>query len=100
MARIIEVTPEELERAASKIEGLANDYKTQYDAFYSETSAMAETWRGKDNVAFINQIDGFKDDFKTMYQLMLNYAEFLRQSAKAYRETQDTITSEARKLTN
>ena len=100
MARTIQVTPEQLESTATKIEGLAADYKTQYDQLYSETNAMASTWSGKDNVAFVNQIDGFKDDFSKMHTLMLNYADFLRKSAKAYRETQDAIVSEARKLAN
>lgn len=100
MARQIQVTPELLESAASKIEGLAGEYKSQYDALYDETNAMAATWNGKDNVAFVDQIAGFKDDFAKMYNLMLNYADFLRKSAKAYRDTQNTIVAEAKKLIN
>ncbi len=100
MARTIQVTPEQLESAAGKIESLAADYKTQYDQLYSETGAMASSWNGKDNVAFVDQIAGFKDDFEKMHTLMLNYIDFLRKSAKAYRDTQDTVVSEARKLVN
>lgn len=100
MARVIEVTPEQLESTAGKIENLAADYQKQYEQLYSETNAMASTWNGKDNTAFVNQIAGFKDDFQKMHTLMLNYADFLRKSAKAYRDTQDAITSEARKLVN
>lgn len=100
MAKTIQVTPEQLESAAGRIESLAAEYKTQYDALYSETNAMASTWQGKDNTAFIDQIAGFKDDFEKMHSLMLNYADFLRKSAKAYRETQDTVAAEARKLVN
>lgn len=100
MARTIQVTPEQLESAAGRIEGLAADYKSQYDALYNETNAMASTWQGKDNTAFVDQIAGFKDDFEKMHTLMLNYADFLRKSAKAYRDTQDSVVSEARKLIN
>ena len=100
MARTILVTPEQLESTAGRIEGLAADYKNQYNQIYNETNAMASSWDGKDNIAFINQISGFKDDFEKMHTLMLNYADFLRKSAKAYRETQDTVVAEARKLTN
>lgn len=100
MARTIQVTPEQLDTTAGKIEGLAADYKQQYDLLYSETNAMATSWSGKDNVAFIERIAGFKDDFETMYKLMLNYADFLRKSAKAYRDTQDTVVREAKKLVN
>ena len=100
MPRSIEVTPEVLETTAGKIEGLAADYKTQYESLYNETGAMASTWSGKDNVAFIDQIAGFKEDLQKMHQLMLSYAEFLRKSAKTYRETQEAIVAEARKLMN
>lgn len=100
MARDIQVTPELLETAAGRIEGLAQDYKRQYDALYSETDAMKATWDGKDNQAFTTQIAGFKDDFEKMHTLMNNYADFLRKSAKAYRDTQDAVMNEARKLVN
>ena len=100
MAKIIQVTPELLESTAGKIEGLAGDYKTQYDQLYSETNAMASTWNGKDNVAFVDQIAGFKDDFEKMHTLMLEYADFLRKSANGYRDTQDNVVAEARKLVN
>lgn len=100
MARKIEVTPEELVRTAQMIEGLADQYKDQYTRLYSETNAMASTWSGKDNIAYTDQIAGFKDDFEKMHDLMNRYAAFLRESAKMYRETQDAVTSEARKLVN
>ncbi len=100
MARNIQVTPEQLESAAGRIEGLASEYKTQYDLLYNETNAMASAWSGKDNVAFIDQIAGFKDDFEKMHNLMNQYADFLRKSAKAYRETQEAVVTEARKLVN
>ena len=40
MARNIQVTPETLESAASRIEALANDYQSQYDSLYRETGAL------------------------------------------------------------
>lgn len=100
MARNIQVTPELLESTAGKIEGLAAEYKSQYEALYGKTNAMASSWSGKDNVAYTEQIAGFKDDFQKMHQLMLDYATFLRQSAKSYRTTQENVVNEAKKLTN
>lgn len=100
MAKTIMVTPEMLESVASDIEGLAADYKAQYDALYRETDSMYSTWQGKDNVAYTNQIAGFKEDFETMYKLMNNYADFLRKSANSYRTTQQNIVDNAQKLVN
>ncbi len=100
MARDIQVTPSELISAAGKIEGLAGDYQRQYNALYKTTGDMATTWQGKDNIAYTDQIAGFRDDFETMYNLMMAYADFLRKSAKAYQETQDAVTADAKKLIN
>ena len=100
MARVIQVTPEQLITTAGKIEGLASEYKKQYEQLYSETNAMATTWSGKDHVEFVNRIDGFKDDLLKMYELMMAYADFLRKSAKAYSDAQDAVVNEARTLVN
>ncbi len=96
----IKVTPEELETAAGNIEQWADDYDSQYKALYAKTDAMASSWSGKDNQAYINQIEGFKEDFAKMYNLMNQYATFLRTSAKAYRTAQETIVEQAGKLRN
>lgn len=100
MAQTIRVTPEMLESAATSIESLANEYKAQYTELYSTTGSLAQTWSGADNVAFTNQIDGFKDDLEKMYTLMNRYAEYLRATAKSYRETQEAIVKQAKSLIN
>ena len=100
MARKIKVTPEQLEKAATLINGLAEDYRRLYEQFYKETGAMADSWKGEDNMAFINQIDGFKQDFNNMHGHMQDYVEFLNNSARAYRTTQENAVLEAKKLVN
>lgn len=99
-ARTILVTPEQLESAAGTIESLATDYQTQYTLLYSKTDDLASTWQGDDNIAFKNQIDGFKDDLQKMYNLMNQYADFLRKSAQAYRTTQENVVAQAKTLAN
>ena len=100
MAQKIMVTPEMLESTASSIEGLANEYKAQYNELYSTTGNLASTWSGADNVAFVNQIEGFKEDLKLMYDRMNQYAEYLRVTAKGYRETQENVVKQAKSLIN
>ena len=100
MARTIKVTPELLETAAGQIETLAGEYQQQYNLLYTETGSMAASWSGKDNVAFTTRIEGYRDDFQNMYKRMMDYATFLRNSAKSYRTTQDTVVREAGNLTN
>ena len=100
MARVIEVTPDQLDLTAGTIENLAADYQAQYNALYNETNAMASSWQGKDNIAYINQINGFEDDLAKMHDLMIAYADYLRKTAKAYRDTQNAIEDAAKKLAN
>lgn len=95
LARKITVTPELLMSASEKIETIAMDYQKVYMKLYTEIENMKSAWDGADNVAFITQVQGFEDDFQLMYRLMLEYASFLRMSAKAYQQTQDDIVSAA-----
>ena len=90
MQRII-VDPSRLENTAGNIESKNNDYQRIYNSLYSEVDKMSASWQGKDNEAFINKIKTFKDDFKQISIILNQYSEFLRNSARAYRETQDEL---------
>ena len=98
MAKIIKVTPEELKTTANKINSLAEDYKSLYNQFYIKTSDMKSAWKGEDNTAYIEQIDGFRDDFEAMHAELVEYANFLQTSAKAYIDTQDNRIVQAKNL--
>jgi WXG100 family type VII secretion target len=100
MARTIMVDPAKLEAAAQKMDSQAAEYQQQYNKLFSEVDGMAAAWQGADNIAFTTQIKGFMDDFQKMVQIMNQYSEFLRLSAKTYRETQNEIISAAKRLTN
>ena len=100
MARTITVDPARLESAASKMDSQAADYERIYKQLFSEVDGMAAAWQGTDNVAFTSQIKGFEDDFQKMAALMREYSDFLKKSAAAYRNTQEEIINQARRLTN
>lgn len=98
MARSITVDPQKLDAASQKMAQQAQEYKTLYDTLYSHVNTMKAGWDGRDNQAYTAQIDGFKPDFEKMYKLMTQYSEFLRDSAKVYKSTQDEVVSQASKL--
>ena len=100
MAMSIRVEPSKLEAAATQIDNQAAEYKRLYEQLYTEVESMASSWQGSDNLAFTSQINGFRDDFNTMYQLMMQYSEFLKNSANTYRQTQQEVADQARRLTN
>ena len=98
MARRITVTPEQLNVAAAKIESLAMSYQKTYVRLYTEIANMRSAWDGADNIAYTAQVNGFEDDFQKMYQLMRDYASFVRKSASSYQRTQDSIINSAHGL--
>lgn len=94
------VDPAKLEAAAQQMDAQAADYEKLYQQLFNEVDGMGAAWQGADNIAFVNQIKGFNDDFQKMVALMRQYSEFLRTSAKTYRETQNEIINQAKRLTN
>ena len=100
MAKTIKVNPAELTSAATAIEGSAAEYRRLFNQLYTDVNGMGAAWQGVDNQAYVQQIDGFKDDFTKMATLMDEYAAFLKQAAETYTRAQEETTSAARRLTN
>ena len=96
--RSIMVEPERLEAVATKIEEANREYDRSYQAIYIQVDKMSSSWKGKDNTAFTNQIKAFEDDLRQISIIMRQYADFLRNSARAYRQTQDEIYARASRL--
>lgn len=94
----IVVETSQLDSAAGRVEDLANTYKTNYTGLFSTVQALQSSWSGTDNIAFTNQIEGFRDDFQRMEQLMRDYAAYLRKTATTYRDTQNSIAQSAKSL--
>lgn len=93
---IVETT--QLDSVATQVEGCADTYKSNYISLFNTVQEMQNAWSGTDNTAFTNQIEGFRDDFQRMEQLMRDYAAYLRKAAAAYRETQANVASAAKTL--
>jgi len=100
MARSIMVDPARLEKAAASIDQQAADYERLYRALYTEVDGMGAAWQGADNLAYVNQIKGFMDDFAKMKAKMDDFSQFLKTSAKTYRTAQNEVISGAKRLTN
>lgn len=94
----ISVETAQLDSTATQIDGLADSYNSSYTTLFNTVQELRNAWEGRDNVAFTSQIEGFRDDFQRMEQLMREYSAFLKKSANAYRETQSNIENSARML--
>lgn len=94
----IYVDPVRLDVSAMKIESETQEYQRCYSLLFEEVEKMKNAWQGKDNIAFTNQIRQFEGDFKQIQILCQQYAEFLRNSARAYRETQNELMNQVTRI--
>lgn len=92
------VDPEQLEAIASRVESQNSDYKRIYQNLYAEVEKMNSSWSGKDNAEFTSRIKSYESDLRQISLVLNQYSDFLRASARAYRETQDEIFNNASRL--
>lgn len=97
----IKVTTEDLRNAASTVDNLAIEYDKEYAALFQDVETLTSTdYTGDDATAFRNQVEGFRDDFNKMKQLMNEYADYLRQAAATYEDTQANVKNTIASLQN
>ena len=94
----ITVEPAQLELFARKMDDENDTYQRAFTQLFDSVDTMRAAWQGKDNTAFTDQIKTFEDDLRQISIIMRQYADFLRNSARAYRETQDEIYAQANRL--
>lgn len=97
MDKII-VDPSRLENTADRVDSSNAEYERIVNALYAEVDKMQASWSGKENTEFTNKIKAYQDDFRQISIILRQYADFLRNSARAYRETQDELFNSASRL--
>jgi uncharacterized protein YukE len=87
MGTKIVVDTQNLISTSKKIQEIADGYKKTAMQIMDEVQHMSSSWSGKDNVAYVNQIMGFKDDFDKLDNLLRQYALMLITVEKEYLKT-------------
>lgn len=94
----ITVDPLMLDQSAQKMHDEVVQYHQLVIQLFDEVQYLKNAWEGKDNQAFTRQIQSFENDFLKIKTLCLQYSEFLKTSAKAYRQMQDELYQQANSL--
>jgi WXG100 family type VII secretion target len=94
------VDPPELHKASEKFAQLAGDYTDVYTRLLNTASTMGEAWKSADNLAFVDQINGFCDELKAMVSHLEQASQALKNQAKNYETTRDDNITGVRTLTN
>ena len=70
----INVDMNQLIQNASFIQGQAEEYAEVYGSVYQLLQQMEGYWKGKDFLAFSEQLNAFRSDFELMKKVLIEYA--------------------------
>ena len=94
------VDPPELHAAANKLNELSSEYTTVYNALLNAARTMGEAWNSADNLAFVDQINGFCEDLKAMADHLVQSAQAMDLQAKNYETARDNNVTSVKQLAN
>ena len=100
MGKIIRVTPEDLGTAAKKLQDCSDNYTSIYTQLLQDAGTMGAAWEGDDNLAFVDQINGFCDDLKTMADKLVLASQTLEQQKTNYQNRQQDNMTQVKRLSN
>jgi len=91
-----QVTPEYLESQAAKVEGQCVQYNSMWNRIYQEKDTLQQYWKGEANQAYCNQLNGFRDDFQRLKDILTAFTAYIKDSAKKYRDTDQRLAADAK----
>ena len=100
MGKTIRVNPEELGVAADKLNSISEEYTQIYTQLLQHANTMGDAWASEDNLAFVDQINGFCQDLKDMAARLNLAADTLRTQKQNYQNQQSTNIAQVKKLAN
>lgn len=95
---VFDVTPEQLEASANKIEGKTGEFTKAYNNIYTAVADLRVTYKGEASDTFNKRIEGYKNDFAAAEKALKNYVQFLREYAAEMKRTENENTSKANAL--
>lgn len=95
----IKVTPENLIAKAGQVDTEAGEYYNEYRNLLADVQELTATdWTGEDATEFRQKVENFEPDFNKMKELMNEYADFLREAARNYQNTQENVRATIKSL--
>lgn len=91
---------EEMGKAAKNLQSLSEAYTQIYTQLMQEASTMGAAWEGADNLAFVEQINGFTEELKAMAAKLSTASQALDKQRANYVARQDNNIAQVKKLAN
>jgi len=93
------VTPENLVAKAGQVDTEAAKYYNEYRGLLADVETLTSSdYKGEDATEFKNKVNNFESDFNKMKELMNAYADFMRDAAKSYQNTQSNVKNTIKSL--
>ena len=93
------VTTERLESSAAVIEEKTARFNTEWEKLYTEVQNLRSAqWQGIASETFNSKLEGYRNDFQEMANVLISYAEFLKSAATNYRNTEESLRDAAGNL--
>lgn len=90
----------EMHKASEKLTQQAEEYTSIYTRLLNTASTMGEAWKAPDNLAYVDQINGFLEELKAMTSHIDQSAQALNQQATNYEATVENNVVGVKKLVN
>jgi len=100
MGKIIRVTPEELGKASQKLQTISETYTQIYTELLQQAGTMGAAWEADDNLAFVEQINGFCEELKMMATKLSTAAQTLEKQKTNYETRRENNIAQVKKLAN
>ena len=91
---------EDMARASKNLLTISETYTEIYTQLMQEANTMGTAWDSADNLAFVEQINGFTEDLKTMALKIRTASEALDKQRANYVARQDNNITQVKKLAN
>lgn len=91
---------DEMAKAAQNLQALSETYTEIYSQLLQEANTMGTAWEGADNLAFVDQINGFTEELKAMAAKLSTASQTLEKQRANYVARQDDNITQVKKLTN
>ncbi|MDO5559705.1 MAG: WXG100 family type VII secretion target [Oscillospiraceae bacterium] len=90
---------DEMYEAARNISAIAEEYNISYRKIYSITNNdLKNAWVGQDSDSFISKMNSVQVKFEKMYDIMIDYKQFILDAATRYEQQMNENKDLAQKL--
>lgn len=91
---------DEMGNAAKNLQTASETYTTIYGQLMQEAGTMGAAWEGADNLAFVEQINGFTEELKMMAEKLSTASQALDKQRANYVARQEDNITQVKKLQN